>query len=385
MENILAPMREYFHRCYFCTQITERRNKMAKIIDRLKEEMLEEVLTETQIDIIMEKEKYYPIECDSEEEEGVLQYSNGKSEIWVKYFYADGEYLVSDVTMKTKKSGSTKTRHLTVDEIKCFMDYFREHGKYEEFMIFVTELLLARRISDTLSLEWKHFFYENGNRKDIIDDLTEEKTDKIARLHIPNALWKYIEWYCEEKHINPLLNYTEDIFTHPAKLRIKKYKSDNEYTSEYKKAVKTHAKAFRHQFTCAAKELGIKGVSTHSIRKSFGNIAHMINQFDPDCLDVLQSIYVHDSRETTKIYIDIIDDKAKKTFNDVADFVSDKDNGIEPCINNIPVVALKTNDLRNILLKAYNLGMENSNGKEAITHIEVMNTLISDVEKMRLQ
>ena len=85
---------------------------MAKIINNLKEQLMENVLTETEIDAIMEKEKYYPIECDTEQEEGILKYSNGKSQIWVKYIYSEGEYLVAEVTMKTKKRGKTKVQPL---------------------------------------------------------------------------------------------------------------------------------------------------------------------------------------------------------------------------------------------------------------------------------
>ena len=358
---------------------------MAKIIDNLKEQLTENVLTETEIDAVMEKEKYYPIESDAEQEEGVLKYSNGKSEVWVRYIYAEGEYLVTDITMKTKKPGSTKTRHLTSDEIKLFMDYFRKEEKHDEFMTFVLELFLARRIGDTLSLEWGHFYYENGKRREVLRDLEEEKTEKIARLHIADVVWKYINWYCNTRGINPIEHYKEDIFKCQHKNGITKYRTEKQYTAEYKKAIKSQAKAFRYQFSCAAKALGIEGVSTHSIRKSFGNIAHMLNQFDPDCLGTLQSIYVHDSVETTKIYIDIIDEKAKKYFNDVANFVSEKDNGIEPCIDNIPVVAIKSNSLRDILLKAYNLGMENSSVQDANVHMEIMNGLISDVEKIRVK
>lgn len=358
---------------------------MAKVIDNLKEHLMENVLTETEIDTIMEKEKYYPIESDAEREEGILKYSNSKSEIWVKYMYADGEYLVKDVTMKTKKSGSTKSRHLTIDEIKSFMDYFRDNEKLDEFMIFIMELFLARRIGDTVSLEWKHFFYENGNRRATICDLIEEKTDKVARLHIADVLWKYIEWYCLIKNISPMEHYNEEIFQSKHKIGVKKYLSNGEYTKEYVKANESHEKAFRNQFNIARDALGIKGVTTHGIRKSFGNIAHQINQFDPDCLETLKTIYVHDSVETTKIYIDIIDEKAKKYFNDVANFVLEKDNGIESCIDNIPVVAIKSNSLRDILLKAYNLGMENSSVQDANVHMEIMNRLISDVEKMRIQ
>ena len=39
---------------------------MAKIIDNLKEQLMENVLIEIEIDAIMEREKYYPIESDTE-------------------------------------------------------------------------------------------------------------------------------------------------------------------------------------------------------------------------------------------------------------------------------------------------------------------------------
>lgn len=358
---------------------------MAKIIDNLKEQLLENVLTETEIDAIMEKEKYYPIESDTEQEEGILKYSNGKSQMWVKYIHSEGEYLVSDVTMKTKKSGSTKSRHLTIEEIKQLMDYFRDNKKYDEFMIFIMELLLARRIGDTLALEWSHFYYENGNKRETVADLIEDKTEKIARLHIADVLWEYIDWYCEVKNINPMQQYGKDMFNSAWKDAVKKYRSDGLLTEEYNIAINKMEKAFRYQFALATKALDIEGVTTHGIRKSFGNIVHQINQFDPDCLETLKTIYVHDSVETTKIYIDITDEKAKKYFNDVANYVYDFDNGIESCIDNIPVVAIKSNSLRDILLKAYNLGMENSSVQDANVHMEIMNQLISEVEKMRIQ
>ena len=358
---------------------------MAKIIDNLKEQLIENVLTETEIDAIMEREKYYPIESDTEQDEGMLKYSNGKSQIWIKYIYSDGEYLVSEVTMKTKKSGSTKSRHLTIEEIKKLMDYFRNNKKYDEFMIFIMELFLARRIGDTLSLGWSHFYYENGNRRETIADLIEEKTEKIARLHIADVLWKYIEWYCEAKGVNPIEQYGNDIFFADCKIGVKKHTADGNLTEAYNNAVNKMEKAFRYQFSLATKSLGIEGVTTHGIRKSFGNIVHQINQFDPDCLETLKTIYVHDSVETTKIYIDITDEKAKKYFNDIANYVYDYDNGVEPCIDNMPVVAIKSNSLRDILLKAYNLGMENSSLQNANAHMEVMNQLISEVEKTRIK
>lgn len=355
---------------------------MAKIIDKLKEELLEEVLTENEIDTVMEKEKYYPIESDTEQEEGILKYSNNKSEIWVKHIYSNGEYLVLDITMKTKKRGKTKVQPLRdINDIKSLMDYFRDRKEYDNFMIMMFEILLGRRIGDTLSLKFENFYYENGTKKDSLRTLIEQKTDKIVEISICDVVGKYLDWYCEVKTINPTMHLKEDIF----RCKQKDDLGDVYTEEEYYKAIGKQAATFRYALKQAADYCRIENISTHSLRQSFGFITHSINQFDPDCLPVLQTIYGHDSVETTKRYIGIMDEKARKYFNDVGKFIYDIDNGITPCIDNIPVVALKTNDLRDMLLKAYNFGIGNSSVQDASTHMEIMNKLISEVEKIRIQ
>ncbi len=75
------------------------------------------------------------------------------------------------------------------------------------------------------------------------------------------------------------------------------------YTNEeYGKVIAKQEATYRYQFQNAAKYNGIKGVSTHSTRKS----AHEINKFDPDCLPTLQTVLGHADLETTKKYIDIM-------------------------------------------------------------------------------
>lgn len=356
---------------------------MAKIIDNLKEELMENILTETEIDAIMERKKYYPIESDTElYDAGILKYSNNKSEIWVKYIYSDGEYLVLDATMKTKKRGKTKVQPLRdVNDIKKLMDYFRERKEYDNFMIMMLEMLLGRRIGDTLSLKFEDFYYENGRKKSSLRTLVEQKTDKIIEISICEVVGKYLDWYCGVTNVDPILHLKEDIF----KCKQKDELGNNYTEDEYYKAISKQAAAFRYDLKQASEYCKIENISTHSLRQSFGYITHSINQFDPDCLPVLQTIYGHDSIETTKRYIGIMDEKAQKYFNDVGKFIYDIDNGITPCVDNIPVVALKTNDLRDILLKAYNYGMKYSSIQDTNFHMEFMNRLISDVEKMRIQ
>ena len=352
-----------------------------KIVDTLKQVMLYEIFTNEEIDNIMEQHKYLPDEIDEECEEGILKYTNGRSQIWLKYIREREQYLISDITMKTKRKGKTKVRAFRTEaEILGMMNYFRDNKKYDEFLIFVLGILLARRVGDTLSLKWSDFYYENGERKDSLNTLIEDKTDKIIDISITQNTWNYIDEYCRYKNFNPLEHIKEDIF-------LSSYKNNlpNNYTEEeYKRAIDKQAACFRYEFKKAAEYNGIKGVSCHSMRKTFGRLAHEINRFDPDCLPALQTVFGHENLETTKIYIDIMDEKAKKMFNDVGTFISDIDNGKSPVIDNVPVIAIKTNDLRDILLKAYDKGRTNSNVPDVDVHMTAINQLLSTVEQMRL-
>lgn len=121
-------------------------------------------------------------------------------------------------------------------------------------------------------------------------------------------------------------------------------------------------------------------MSTHSLRKSFGYIAHEINKYDPDCLGILQTVYGHTDTETTKRYIGVMREKARKCFNSVAQRIEDIDNGVKSAIDNAPVIAMKTNDLRDILLEAIKSGRETNAEVDADT----LKDLLSKVESIRI-
>jgi|GEM_PF-759559 len=346
-----------------------------KLVDRVKEILMEDIHTQEDIDKIMEKEKYFPVEQDDEDEVGILKYSNSKSQLWVKYTKDSEDYLVLDVTMRTKKEGKTTVHAFrNTEDIKKMMDYFRDNKKYDEFLIFMLGIFLARRIGDVLSLAWSDFYYENGKRKETLNTLIEQKTDKIIDIALTGITWEYLDEYCSAKRINPMEHFEEDIFQSIYKENV--YKG----SKEYYEAIKKQAAAFRYKFKKAADYNNIVGVSTHSMRKSFGYIAHELNKYDPDCLPTLQTVFGHSDIETTKRYIDIMNEKAEKMFMDVGKYVKDIDHGITPCIDNTPVVALKTNDLRDILIAAYNMG----NDEEAHDGMDAMHKLLSIVEKVRV-
>lgn len=356
-----------------------------KLVDKLEKKMNGNVYTNEELDQIMEKEKFYPVETeddendiqDSDSTENILKYTNGKSEIWIKSIF-DGEcYIPFKVVRSTKKSGTTLVRPFyKTSEIKDMMDYFRDNSKNKEFLVFMLGILLARRIGDTLSLKWSDFYYENGKKKDILDTLIEQKTDKVIKITVSQTVWKYLEWYCDTEKINPMEHLKEDILNTDLKI-------DARTKEEYEKAIKKQAASFRYELKKAADFNGLKDISTHSMRKTFGYIMHEINQFDPDCLDVLQTILGHANKETTKRYSGIFAQKGAKAFNDVGKYIEEIDAGISPVIDNIPVIALKTNDLRDIILEAFSTGRVNSECNTK-TGMKILSDLMQRVEEKRL-
>ena len=353
-----------------------------KLVEKLEKKTKGNVYTNEELDQIMEKEKFYPVETEEEDsniedDTSILKYTNGKSQIWIKCIYDGNYYVPFNVIRSTKKAGTTLARPFyKTSEIKNMMDYFRDNNKNEEFLVFMLEILLARRIGDTLSLKWSDFYYENGKKKEILDTLIEQKTDKVIKITISDAVWRYIDWYCEVQGINPMKHFQEDIINTSAKKEAKsKY--------EYEKAIKKQAASFRYQLKKAANNFGFTDISTHSMRKTFGYVFHEINQFDPDCLDVAQTIFGHENKETTKRYAGIFAKKGAKAFNDVGKYIMDIDDGVDTVIDNTPVVALKTNDLRDILLEAFNIG-RNSSECNTETGMKIMNNLMDRVEEKRL-
>lgn len=257
--------------------------------------------------------------------------------------------------------------------------YFRDNEEYDAFLIFVLGCLLARRVGDTVSLKWSDLYHENGAQKSVLDTLVEAKTDKITRVKITDIAWQYINWYCRVIKINPMEHWNDDIFLTSKKQDAAICQDPVERKKKYNKAIESLISSYRYKFKKAANILGIENVSTHSTRKTFGYVAHLLNKYDPDCLFVLQSVLGHESIETTKIYIDIVDEKAAKMFDDVSCYIRDADRRITPAIDNTPLTTLRTNDLRDVLIAGYRCGQ--NGGKD---EMGALNMLLAIVDKKRV-
>ena len=118
----------------------------------------------------------------------------------------------------TKKKGKTEVYPFwNLEDIKKMIDWFINHKEWDGYLITMLELLLGRRIGDTVSMKWSDFYYENGNKKTELDDVEEQKTGKITRVPISNMVFEAIDLYCSNTNTNPMEHYNEYIFSFPAK------------------------------------------------------------------------------------------------------------------------------------------------------------------------
>ena len=69
----------------------------------------------------------------------------------------------------------------------------------------------------------------------------------------------------------------------------------------------------------------------------------------------MQEIFSHSDRNITLKYIGITREDEIKLYNDMGNLVTDISSGKKPIIKNSPVVPLKSEDLRDLLSKCWNM------------------------------
>ena len=300
----------------------------------------------------------------------------------------------------TKKKGKTEVYPFwNLEDIKKMIDWFIEHKEWDGYLITMLELLLGRRIGDTVSMKWSDFYYENGNKKTELDDVEEQKTGKITRVPISNMVFEAIDMYCSNTNINPMEHYNEYIFSFPAKTswisrygneiykennlekwceflnkdfsdnrkekilsdfeKQKRYKTLGDYLYyevEWTDVLKWHTDSYRKLFMKAANDCEIQyKVSTHSLRKSFGWLIHKMHQYDPDCLITLQKLFNHSDLQTTMDYIGLSFEKTQRYVEDHGQLIKNVlDGNTTEIIKNSPVVSLKSEDFGDIIMAIIN-------------------------------
>ena len=294
----------------------------------------------------------------------------------------------------TKKKGKTEVQPFwNMEDIKNVIEWFEKNEEWDGYLITLLELLLGRRIGDTVMMKWSDLYYENGNRKSEIDTIEEQKTGKITNLPVSNMVWEAVDNYLSHVKIDPMEHYNEYIFSyipktlwllrHPntpfymnietwcgylnkdfsdkRKQKIlddfhkqKEYKSLGDYLYyiiEYNDVVKWQTDDYRKKLKKAVEDIGIRyPISSHSLRKSFGYWIHKTHPFDPDCLLSLQKLFNHTDLQMTMNYIGLTEEKNRQLINDHGEFIHNVLAGKgDEIVKNMPVVSLKSDDFGKII------------------------------------
>ena len=332
---------------------------MATTIDKIKENLKDEILTETALDNIMSAYGFFPTDNDDED---IIKYSNSRSQIWIDIVRDDvGNIIADNVRKVTKEEGDTEVDPFhSFKDLELVLDYFYEKGKYHHWLNALLQTLLGRRVNDICCLRWSAFVNSDGESRDALR-IKEEKTGKIVRLKQPDFVKETIKKYCELTNINPSEHYNEYIFS-------------------------IQAQSFRKALKIALKDVGIKyDASCHSFRKFFGNQLYKLHPNDPDRIKIIQYLFGHSSEEITRLYIATIDEKMEKYIDDFSVALKSFMNGENYEVDNSPVVHFKTQDLRKIVSDIYLKGKQSALDSGGKSDIDIINDLITEMEKTRIQ
>lgn len=317
-----------------------------RTIDKIKERTLEQVLSLSELENIMSDFRYHPVEKDDDTD--TIKFTNYSSQIWIDGEKDnDGNILISNVR-SVNRLDPEPTRvepFRTYEDLEKVMNYFKDKGYYNHWITGWLMTSLGRRVGDTIALKWSDVFRKDGKYRERLTQLKEEKTGKKLAPRL-NALARLkIDEYIEMVGIKPMHHYDEPI-------------------------VDTSSAAFRKMVKKAIDSVGLEySLSTHSFRKFYANTIYRLHPQDADNLMIVQTLLGHSSPEITKIYIGEIDKKQDKYNEDYSAYMIARGNGIDTDISNSPIVALKSDDFRELLSKCFDMAQDGEDKFTAINKI----------------
>lgn len=99
-----------------------------------------------------------------------------------------------------------------MEDIRNVVEWFENNQEWDGYLITMLELLLGRRIGDTVMMKWSDLYYENGNRKREINTIEEQKTGKVTNLPISNTVFEALDKYLKNVNVDIKKHYNEYIF-----------------------------------------------------------------------------------------------------------------------------------------------------------------------------
>lgn len=323
----------------------------------------------------------------------------------------------------TKQPGKTEVDPFwSAEDIKNVVTWFVDKKEYDGYLITILGLLLGRRISDIIMFKWSDFYFKNGSKRDSIA-LCELKTGKNVDVPLSQMVFDSIDQYCEwtgtirknvydnymfnvdfktewierkdnliykENDLEKWIEHFSKDFSEKRKQSILngfKKQKENGYQElgqylywvvEYNDINKWQTDKYRKLLVQATVDSGIKyRVSTHTLRKTFGKWIMDENPYDPNCIYSVQRLLAHSSMEYTLRYIGMTKEKDAKYVHEHGNVIYSILNGSTEILKtNSPVVTLKNEDLRQILMFV----IQNKDKNE----IDLFNAAMTMVDRLRL-
>lgn len=283
------------------------------------------------------------------------------------------ETIVTARPNNKKKGRKSEVYPFEIKDMQKMINYFIDNEMWIHYLAFTLSCNMARRVGDMLSLRWNNFFDpRTGNFRQDILEIKEQKTDKLANPKINQACRNAIQLYIEKTGCD----VTKDNYSVPVFMQLSgTHKGTVLSDSGYLKAIKK-----------VAGKVGIEyNVGTHSPRKTFGMMSRMLHPSDYNSMELLQTIYNHRDTKTTNHYIGLTKKEVDKYYDDMGSFfeeyvVGGKEYAIQ---GDKPMVTLDSNDLRDVIRTAYEMGRNSADAKDAMIHVDNINTIMELIENFK--
>lgn len=264
-----------------------------------------------------------------------------------------------------------------VQDIKKIANYFLENEMWLYYMLFVLSCNMARRVGDMLSLRWDHIFNPaTGEFRERTPKVKEQKTDKFACPKINTACQDAIRLYIEKTGCDVSENdYQTPVFTNLTGTRTGAYKGNVISSRAYLSALKK-----------AGESVGIEyNIGTHSARKTFGTLSRLLHPTDINSMVLLQKIFNHSSVDITSDYIGLTREHADAYYDDMGAFyddyiIGDKEFSGFSCV---PIVSFDINDIRDLVLSAYEMGMKRSGDVDENLRIHDIGDIMKRLDEIK--
>ena len=119
------------------------------------------------------------------------------------------EILIENIKSVTKEAGETRVEPFhSFNDLKAVQDWFWDNGKYHHWLAGWLMASLGRRVGDIMNLKWSDILEKDGQYKDRLTTLKEEKTGKITGVRLNKFARDCISAYA--KQIGISLVYCSD-------------------------------------------------------------------------------------------------------------------------------------------------------------------------------